>query len=617
MNPEITSMLADANAAYTGRDWQRAQNIAERILEIEPQHYWAVFMVGNVCDQLGDKAGAIRAWRDAVRTPAPARLGAYFQLVKHQFKEQDFSESQLVDEALALSEVSLQRQWYHARLLFLSGVRHIAANELPQADNAIAAAHQVSADFDAAELVWDWTRGLLQQADLSSFPALDAVLRDAMARDKAIADAAMRSAQRESASQAEADGDIFGEPCPLYPITDPQRYAPFERTVTTLPDAVLPESTTYGPEDLPNFLNACTASFRVGYTDAIRGTVFLPDHAVYVNTVGGSGLIEESLWHSRLFRSEWFKSDRTTKWQWRVDPGWQVTETVDDLVNYCYHRMEFQYFHWFFDTLPRVWAFKNHPPGDAQAKWYVGALKSQFQIPSLALFDVSAQDCIQPQTPIVQFDHMRCPGFLFAEPLHTRPMFNSGIHHKGWSPEYVMTLRDRAWARYNCKPRPGNLMLYVSRGDAAHRRLLNDAAVRSLLQSHGFTVVEPSTLSFEAQVQLFAKARVIVGVHGAGLTNIVWSPPGAQVLELLPDKILDPGYRFLSNFCGHHHHAILCPTADHALGPAFGDVEVSVDALKRALSAILGTTLPRRRGTIAGIADLAKYAKQLLTGARR
>jgi capsular polysaccharide biosynthesis protein len=103
----------------------------------------------------------------------------------------------------------------------------------------------------------------------------------------------------------------------------------------------------------------------------------------------------------------------------------------------------------------------------------------------------------------------------------------------------------------------------------------------------GFTVVEPGLLPFEQQVQLFARARVVVGAHGAGLTNTLWSPPGIDVIELLPEQLPDPGYRFLANFCGHRHHAVMCENFEHPLGVAYSDISVNIELLRDVLSEVL------------------------------
>ena len=53
------------------------------------------------------------------------------------------------------------------------------------------------------------------------------------------------------------------------------------------------------------------------------------------------------------------------------------------------------------------------------------------------------------------------------------------------------------------------------------------------------------------QIYLFAHASLVLGIHGAGLSNIVFSPPGTPIFELQR-----PGldcYRELSHRLGLHH----------------------------------------------------------------
>ena len=46
-------------------------------------------------------------------------------------------------------------------------------------------------------------------------------------------------------------------------------------------------------------------------------------------------------------------------------------------------------------------------------------------------------------------------------------------------------------------------------------------------------LVDPGALPFQQQVELFASAQLLIGVHGAGLTNMLFMPPGGCLLELL------------------------------------------------------------------------------------
>src|SRR5262249_33691278 len=73
--------------------------------------------------------------------------------------------------------------------------------------------------------------------------------------------------------------------------------------------------------------------------------------------------------------------------------------------------------------------------------------------------------------------------------------------------------------------------LYVARTDAPIRQMRNEPALIEQVRKRGYEVVTPGSLSFAEQVQLFRGARLIVGPHGAGLTNIVFCEPGTIVYE--------------------------------------------------------------------------------------
>ena len=82
--------------------------------------------------------------------------------------------------------------------------------------------------------------------------------------------------------------------------------------------------------------------------------------------------------------------------------------------------------------------------------------------------------------------------------------------------------------------------LFISRHNAktVHgRRLQNGDEVIDLLRRHDFEVVACETLSFREQVRLFSEADVVVAPHGAGLTNLVFSPAHCRVVELIGPQL--------------------------------------------------------------------------------
>jgi capsular polysaccharide biosynthesis protein len=77
--------------------------------------------------------------------------------------------------------------------------------------------------------------------------------------------------------------------------------------------------------------------------------------------------------------------------------------------------------------------------------------------------------------------------------------------------------------------------VFLSRAGAVKRRMVNEAELGAKLEAMGYAVVEPGTLSAVEQIALFRDAAVIVGQHGAAMTNLLFAPRGEDgpiVVEL-------------------------------------------------------------------------------------
>ncbi len=86
-------------------------------------------------------------------------------------------------------------------------------------------------------------------------------------------------------------------------------------------------------------------------------------------------------------------------------------------------------------------------------------------------------------------------------------------------------------------PFPANEQpIYVSRRGST-RSPINELEVEKAMEALGFNVVEAERARFTDQVEVFRSARVIAGVHGAGLANQVWSMSLRGIVE-----IQTPGY---------------------------------------------------------------------------
>lgn len=129
--------------------------------------------------------------------------------------------------------------------------------------------------------------------------------------------------------------------------------------------------------------------------------------------------------------------------------------------------------------------------------------------------------------------------------------------------------------------------LYVSRKKAARRKIINEDALETVLTARGFRVVCFEDYSFTQQVQLTAAAKVFIGIHGAGLANIVFQPENAVVVEL---RKFDGGenrfYTTLAATLGLQYHLLYCAAQNPEQSVQDADLYVDIPALLAILDKI-------------------------------
>lgn len=223
------------------------------------------------------------------------------------------------------------------------------------------------------------------------------------------------------------------------------------------------------------------------------------------------------------------------------------------------------YYHWVVEILTRLFAY----PDTERPRLIVNSPLASWQSESLHMLGFSDDD-------LLLLDH----GYHSFETLY----FPS---HIGINPLTLNWLRSKMLPGE--RPRPSK-RIYISRRMAARRRVLNEEELEPILLERGFTFVDLETFSFAEQVKTFSEAEMIVAIHGAGLTNMVWAPPGCKVLELMHPSHVKLMYYVLSELLGQPYWYCggqASDTADaerHGGAAGHGNLTVPVELFRNILS---------------------------------
>lgn len=101
-----------------------------------------------------------------------------------------------------------------------------------------------------------------------------------------------------------------------------------------------------------------------------------------------------------------------------------------------------------------------------------------------------------------------------------------------------------------------NRKIFISRIKSANTRLYNEESVSKLFESYGYEIIDPRDYSFREQLEIFSQAKVIAGVSGAGLTNIIFANRNTKVICILPSEIKVSCYSTIAGILNQPYYFI-------------------------------------------------------------
>ncbi len=143
----------------------------------------------------------------------------------------------------------------------------------------------------------------------------------------------------------------------------------------------------------------------------------------------------------------------------------------------------------------------------------------------------------------------------------------------------------RVAARYAGLGRRRNRRLLVARRGST-RKIHNIKQVEAFLSKYNFETVYLEGMKVTDQIMLFQSAEFVIGVHGAGLANLLFCEPGTKVIEFMPFVEMRPFMWLISEKLDLVHGMQFCVAAGGQGFQAAVDVDIGkLQALYRMVDA--------------------------------
>ena len=110
-------------------------------------------------------------------------------------------------------------------------------------------------------------------------------------------------------------------------------------------------------------------------------------------------------------------------------------------------------------------------------------------------------------------------------------------------------------------PEPPRHVVLLDRDRTKPRHFSNLKGIMDIMAKYDvvpeYTILT-NNATFEEQVRLMARTGLFVTMHGAGIMNEIFLPPGAAVIEIFPVHLKHVLYERIAHYSGLYHFKVRC-----------------------------------------------------------
>ena len=235
------------------------------------------------------------------------------------------------------------------------------------------------------------------------------------------------------------------------------------------------------------------------------------------------------------------------------------------------------YFHWLFDVLPKI-AMLEKCYELNKINYFLCPNLNSWQLKTLNLLGIKRYKCLSS----VKFRHIKADNIITTSHpwLKSKNIIQDIENLPLWISKW---LRLKYLKKKSNKNFPKKI--YIDRSDSEsnlrdYRYIVNENEVVSFLKNKGFESLKLTDLSFEEEIKLFNDAEVVIGLQGAGLTNLIWSSKKTKIIELR-SKLTNKLFENLAKQNNIKFNKIESYPLDKVIAKHYGAIKIDIKKLEK------------------------------------
>ena len=309
----------------------------------------------------------------------------------------------------------------------------------------------------------------------------------------------------------------------------------------------------FSKKDKKLFIKEIKKKIPNSYIYFLKNTEILPDG--YIKNISYN-LIQDFLKFTSLSRFKlikkiflmiiYFKKIFFTKYK---------QEILKDAI-FIHDRHSRNYFHWITDVLPKTCVNKKYIK--ESTFFLIPNFKTSFQKDSLKLMGIKKIYKLK-KNQSVKVENLKYISELYPS---GNPSFDNFIK-----------MRNSIMSNFLFKSK--NRKIYISRKKSSRRRMVGEINFEKKLSSCGFEIHCMEDYSLKKQIRICAEAKILVGLSGSGLINLIWMSPGSKIIDIRPknDDTLNPFFS-ISQILNINYYYYLCNTKSILKNSTHSDYEI-------------------------------------------